>query len=258
MLRRLLVPILIAISVAALVSASSRAEPLSNLSIGDVTVTEGTDPDALFTVSLDVASGVDVTFDYATSDFTAAAGDDYADTSGQGIIPAGLLSTEIWVPVHDDLLDEASETFNVTLTNIAGGDLSDDVGEATIGDDDAAPLLSIANATITEGADFETAEVSFDVTLDAPSGQTVFVDYPAADDTATQPDDYTAVPAISWYSRRARLRQPRPSSSTATRSTRSTRRSSSACRVRSKPRSMTHRPSARSRTTTGRRSRSTT
>ena len=58
MLRRLLVPILIAIFVAALVSAASRAEPLSNLSIDDVTVTEGTDPEATFTVSLDAPSGV--------------------------------------------------------------------------------------------------------------------------------------------------------------------------------------------------------
>ena len=33
------------------------------------------------------------------------------------------------------------------------------------------------------------------MTLDTPSGQTVFVDYSTADDTATQPDDYAAVPA---------------------------------------------------------------
>ena len=68
---------------AALVSASSRAEPLSSVSIDDVTVTEGAQTEATFTVTLDAASGVDVTFDYATFDFTAAAGDDYADTSGQ-------------------------------------------------------------------------------------------------------------------------------------------------------------------------------
>ena len=107
MLRRSLLPVLIAIFVAALVSAASRAEPLSNLSIDDVTVTEGTDPEATFTVTLDVASGVDVTFDYATSDFTAAAGDDYADTSGQVTIPAGETQAFISVPVLDDTLDEA-------------------------------------------------------------------------------------------------------------------------------------------------------
>ena len=195
MLRRSLLPVLIAIFVAALVSAASRAEPLSNLSIDDVTVTEGTDPEATFTVTLDVASGVDVTFDYATSDFTASAGEDYADTSGQGTILAGQLTTQISVPVHEDTLDEEPETFNVTLTNVVGGDPLDDVGEATITDNDEAPELSISNATVTEGADFETTEVTFDVTLDAPSGQTVFVDYSTSDGTATQPDDYTAVPA---------------------------------------------------------------
>src|SRR5918995_31655 len=195
MLRRSLLPILIAIFVAALVSAASRAEPLSNLSIDDVTVTEGGSPNATFTVTLDVPSGVDVTFDYATSDSSASAGDDYANTNGPGVIPAGETSVEIAVPVHEDALDEAPETFNVTLTNVGGGDLLDDVGEATINDNDVAPQLSIANATVDEGADFETAEVSFDVTLDAPSGQTVFVDYSTADGTATQPDDYTAVAA---------------------------------------------------------------
>ncbi len=53
MLRRSLIPVLIAIFVAALVSAASRAEPLSNLSIDDVTVTEGASPNAVFTVALD-------------------------------------------------------------------------------------------------------------------------------------------------------------------------------------------------------------
>ncbi len=51
MLRRSLIPVLIAIFVAALVSAASRAEPLSNLSIDNVTVTEGTEPEATFTVT---------------------------------------------------------------------------------------------------------------------------------------------------------------------------------------------------------------
>ena len=55
MLRRSLIPVLIAIFVAALVSAASRAEPLSNLSISDVMVTEGGSPNATFTVSLDDA-----------------------------------------------------------------------------------------------------------------------------------------------------------------------------------------------------------
>ena len=161
-----------------------------------MTVTEGGSPEATFTVTLDAPSGVDVTFDYATTDFTASAGDDYADTSGQVTIPAGETEASIPVPVHKDTLDEADdESFKVTLTNPSAAGSTSSVGEATINDNDAAPQLSIANATVAEGADFETAEVTFDVTLDAPSGQTVFVDYSTTDGTATQPDDYTAVPA---------------------------------------------------------------
>ena len=99
MLRRSLLPIFVAVLAASLVAASSQAEPLSNLSISDALVTEGASPNATFTVTLDVASGVDVTFDYATSDFTASAGDDYTETIGQGTIPAGDTTTLISVPV---------------------------------------------------------------------------------------------------------------------------------------------------------------
>ena len=139
---------------------------------------------------------MDVTFDYATADFSASAGEDYADTSGQVTIPAGETEALIPVPVLNDTLDEADdESFTVTLTNPVGGGIDDSEGTATIIDNDAAPQLSIANATVFEGADFETTEVTFDVTLDAPSGQTVFVDYSTSDGSATQPDDYSAVPA---------------------------------------------------------------
>ena len=146
----------------------------------------------------------------------------------------------------------------VTLTNVVGADLLADVGEATINDNDAAPQLSIGDATVTEGIDFDTVEVSFDVTLDAPSGQTVSVDYSTADDTATQPDDYTAVPATPL------VFAPGQTSQTATvivkgdSSTKSTRRSPSTWQTTPRRRSVTGRPWERSRTTTGRRSRSTT
>ena len=193
MLRRSLIPVLIAIFVAALVSAASRAEPLSNLSIANFPVTEGTDSEATFEVTLDVASGVDITFDYATSDFTASAGEDYTDASGQLTIPAGATQAFIPVPLINDTLDELEETFTVTLSGAVGGGLDDFEGMATISDNDAAPQVSIGDATVTEGTDFDTVEATFDVTLDAPSGQTVTVDYSTTNGTATEPGDYTEV-----------------------------------------------------------------
>ncbi len=257
MLRRSLLPILIAIFVAALVSAASRAEPLSNLSIDSVTVTEGGSPEAIFTVTLDTPSAAEVTFDYATSDFSASAGDDYAETVGQGTIPVGETTALIQVPVHEDTLDEAPETFNVTLANVVGADVVEGVGEATITDNDAAPSVSIADAEIDEGADFDTAEVSFDVTLDAPSGQTVFVDYSTADLSATEPGDYTAVAPTQLVFAPGQTSQPATVIVNGDRRRRSQR--DVLCRPGEHRRgdaSATDRPWGRSRTTTDRRSRS--
>ncbi len=62
-----------------------------------------------------------------------------------------------------------------------------------VDDSDAQPQVSIDDVTVSEGPDFDTVEASFDVTLDTPSGQSVFVEYSTTDGTATQPDDYSAV-----------------------------------------------------------------
>ena len=68
-------------------AASPRRSPtirFAGLSINDVSVTEGNAGSvaAVFTVSLDVASGEQVTVDYATSDGTAHAPGDYQSAAG--------------------------------------------------------------------------------------------------------------------------------------------------------------------------------
>ena len=79
--------------------------------------------------------------------------------------------------------------------------------------------------TVTEG-DSGTVDATFTVSLNAPSGRALSVDYATANDTATAPADYTAV------SGRPHLRSGRddarrsPCRSTGTSSTRSTRRTS--------------------------------
>ncbi len=61
----------------------------------------------------------------------------------------------------------------------------------TITDDDAAPALSIGNATVTEG-NAGTVDATFTVSLNAASGQTVTVDYATANDSAAAGFDYQA------------------------------------------------------------------
>ena len=62
--------------------------------------------------------------DYATSDGTAIAGNDYRATSGTLIFPDGVSGNQtISIPITDDNTPEVAETFTVTLSNVSGATL---------------------------------------------------------------------------------------------------------------------------------------
>ena len=164
---------------------------LPRISIADTEVSEDDSP-AIFTVTLSRTSNEAVTVDYATSDGTATAGDDYATSTGaQGTltIPAGLLRGEISVYVADDDEPEEAETFHITLSNPANAVIAEDEGTATatIRDDDSV-TVSIANAEASEGD----GTIEFTVTLSQAHSQTVTVDYTTFDGSAVQTLDYAA------------------------------------------------------------------
>jgi len=164
-----------------------------SLTIDDVTVTEGnggTTP-AVFTVHLSAASATAVTVSYATAGGTATSGADFTATSGTLTIAAGALTGTITVPVVGDLLNEANETFTVTLSGASGATIADAVGVGTIVNDDPVPTLSIDNVSVTEG-NAGTTTATFTVSLSAASGQTVSVTAATANATATAGSDYTA------------------------------------------------------------------
>ncbi|MGB0561691.1 MAG: Calx-beta domain-containing protein, partial [Spirulinaceae cyanobacterium] len=157
------------------------------ISINDVTVNENAGT-ASFTVSLSAASGQTVTVNYATSDGTATAGNDYTANSGTITFNPSETSKTVTVNIADDALDEAAETFNVTLSAPTNATIADGTGQGTINDDDAAPTISISDATVNENA----GTASFTVSLSAASGQAISVDYATADGTAAAGSDYTS------------------------------------------------------------------
>ncbi|MYF44067.1 MAG: hypothetical protein F4216_12300 [Acidimicrobiaceae bacterium] len=164
---------------------------LPRISIADAEVSEDDSP-ATFTVTLSRTSNEAVTVDYATSDGTATAGDDYATSTGaQGTltIPAGLRRGEISVFVADDDEAEEAETFHITLSNPVNAVIAEDEGTATatIRDDDSV-TVSIANAEASEGD----GTIDFTVTLSQAHSQTVTVDYTTFDGSAVQTLDYAA------------------------------------------------------------------
>ena len=129
--------------------------PEVNVSISDVTVTEGTHATADFVVSLDRATGGPVTFDYETVAGTASdAGDgDFFADDGTLTIQPGETQKTISIAVDDDAVAESDETFEMRLSNLRGANaFADDTGTATIVN--AVPLaVSINDASAVEGVD---------------------------------------------------------------------------------------------------------
>ncbi|MEB8346864.1 gliding motility-associated C-terminal domain-containing protein [Flavobacteriaceae bacterium KMM 6898] len=120
----------------------NEAVAASNISIDDVVVNENGGP-ANFTVTLTGNSVSNFTVDYATTNGTARAGQDYTSTSGTLSFTgeSGQRMT-ISVPIIDDMfVEQNNETFTVTLSkvsNILVG-ISDDKGQGSIVDDDVCP-----------------------------------------------------------------------------------------------------------------------
>ena len=166
----------------------------------NVTVTEGTDAFARFTVNFNgtIAPGQDVTVDYVTNDGTALDGDDFTAQSGTITFNSTTPSFNIDVPITDDNVIEAQENFTVVLSNVQSnlgvGLIGPDTATGTINDDDAAGngvSFASTNVTVTEGTDaFARFTVNFNGTI-AP-GQDVTVDYVTNDGTALDGDDFTA------------------------------------------------------------------
>src|SRR5207302_11223189 len=86
----------------------------------------------------------------------------------------GETTATIDVTINGDTAHESDETFTVDLSNASNAGIADGSGLGTIQDDDGAPTISIADASVTEG-DVGDTTLSFDVTLsvDAPSLPTV-------------------------------------------------------------------------------------
>lgn len=159
------------------------------LSVTDVTVTEGTGgtKNMTFEVKLDAAASSVVTVDFATADGTAitggsagSGGADYVATAGTLTFAVGETSKTVNVTINGDALDELDETLKLVLSNATGATLGTTTVTGTITDDDAAPTISVANASKAEGQ-AGTSVLSFTVSLSGPSGRPISVAYATAD-----------------------------------------------------------------------------
>ena len=114
------------------------------LSVADAEAREGEDAAVEFRVTLSRAASGEVTVDYATSDGTAVAGEDYTATSGTLAFAAGELAKTVSVPILDDAVDEGRETFTLKLTNPKGAVIDDGEATGTIVNSDPVPQAWLA------------------------------------------------------------------------------------------------------------------
>lgn len=112
-------------------------DAMPSLSINDATVVESAGSAGL-TVTLSAASGRDVSFNYATSNGTAASGSDYTSASGTYTISAGNTTQAISVNITNDTSQESAtaETFNLVISNATNASISDALSVISITDND--------------------------------------------------------------------------------------------------------------------------
>ncbi len=118
-------------------------DPTPSLSINNLNLPEGNSGTTAFsfTVTLSAASSQTVTVDYATSDGTALAPDDYTaiTTTTLTFAPDDLTKT-VTVLVNGDLVAEADETFTVDLSSATNATIDTVTGTGTITNDDSAGI----------------------------------------------------------------------------------------------------------------------
>ena len=132
---------------------------------------------AQFRVTLDGGGGQPVTVQYATADGTATAPDDYAHTVGELTFSDGATSAFVQVPLVDDEVTEASETFELRLSNPVGADIGRGTATATIRDDNL-PVITLASASeVSEDQDRNVSFLCFDLTASDAGGAPISADY---------------------------------------------------------------------------------
>ncbi|MCH2534680.1 MAG: hypothetical protein MK008_09595 [Bdellovibrionales bacterium] len=180
----------------ALTSTSSGTVTIQNtdskpsLSIADVSVAEDTGTVDV-SVSLSYASEETISVDYTSADDGAVSSGPYIDftnSSGTLTFTPGQTTKTITLNINNDSLDELDESFNVNLSNpVNASSITDNSAQVTITDNDLPPTVSIADASVNEGA----GSVDVTVSLSAISGRATSVTWTANDNGAVNGQDYT-------------------------------------------------------------------
>ena len=119
---------------------------MQSLGVSNATVTEGEGATAEFTVWLSGEVTAPVLAHYATQDGSAKADQDYTAASGTLVIPHGATSTTVSVPILNDEVYTGERKFKLIISDPINAEILDESGEATILDDEPAPLRAYLGA----------------------------------------------------------------------------------------------------------------
>jgi len=176
-----------------IVSITNDVDTIPIISIADQSQSEGSSgtSNMTFTINSSAVSGSDIIVNYTISDITAQAGSDYIAGNGIVTIPAGQTSASFIVAINGDAIFESDESFNISLGGGSGYSSSSSILSATgiIINDDTAPIITIADTSISEGS-VGTVTMTFTVTSSTVAGSDIIFNYLASDGTALIGSDY--------------------------------------------------------------------
>jgi len=129
---------------------------------------------------------------YSTSNGTALAGLDYATAAGTLTFPPGVAKKSLSIPILGDTLNEAAETFSLSLSNPTGEALfgTPTTGVVTISDNDVAGKFALGAVSYSASELGPTATIT--VTRSGGTASGVSVDYAASPGTALDGTNFVA------------------------------------------------------------------
>jgi len=154
-------------------------------------------PQVTLTVKRTKGGASGVTVEYATSNGTATAGQDYQVASGVLSFGANLLTQTITIPIVEDAAAEGDEAFSVSLANPGGGATLGTLSTATVKilENEATLQFSAPSLTVNEAGRIATLTVK----RSGPTLDTVSVAYATADGSAVAGTDYTAASGVLTF-----------------------------------------------------------
>jgi hypothetical protein len=173
-------PVLTAPPAPAVRTPSLRVAIVERVAEGDV---------ARAVVVLDEAVGHDVTVRVDTRAGTALAPADYRAVHRRVTVPAGETTVPLELSTVDDRLDEGPEDLRLRLSGASGAEIAHRMAELVIRDRDPLPHVRVREATFTEPTLGHRLGFTR-VTLSAPSGRRVQVDFATRGGSATAGQDF--------------------------------------------------------------------